>query len=87
VPFCESHMQSTATEEEETVELSSDCTTCKKFIDQYKVESVKVGNDSTRIVMEFETDGSLSTKSVLIAGLDILSKRFSDISTQAATFA
>src|SRR6266852_4933682 len=78
VPFCESHMQSTATEEEETVELSSDCTTCKKFIDQYKVESVKVGNDLTRIVMEFETDGSLSTKSVLIAGLDILSKRFSD---------
>jgi DNA-directed RNA polymerase subunit D len=87
VPFCESHMQSTATEEEETVELSSDCTTCKKFIDQYKVESVKVGNDPTRIVMEFETDGSLSTKSVLIAGLDILSKRFSDLSTQAATFA
>jgi DNA-directed RNA polymerase subunit D len=87
VPFCESHMQSTATEEEDTVELSSDCTTCKKFIDQYKVESVKIGNDSTRIVMEFETDGSLSTKSVLIAGLDILSKRFSDISTQAATFA
>jgi DNA-directed RNA polymerase subunit D len=87
VPFCESHMQSTATEEEETVELSDDCTTCKKFIDQYKASSVKVGNDPTRIVMEFETDGSLSTKSVLIAGLDILSKRFSELSTQAATFA
>jgi hypothetical protein len=37
--------------------------------------------------MEFETDGSLSTKSALIAGLDILSTRFSDLSTQAATFA
>jgi hypothetical protein len=48
---------------------------------------VKVGNDPTRIVMEFETDGSLSTKSVLVAGLDILAKRFSELSTQAASFA
>jgi len=82
VPFCESHMQSTATEEEETLELTSDCTTCKKFIDQYKVESVKAGNDPTRIVMEFETDGSLSTKAVLLAGLDILAKRFSELATE-----
>jgi len=87
VPFCESHMQSTATEEEETLELPSDCKTCKKFIDQYKVESVKAGNDPTRIVMEFETDGSLSTKAVLVAALDILSKRFSELATQASALA
>src|SRR5216110_271317 len=87
VPFCESHMQSTATEDEETLELSSDCKTCKKFIDLYKVESVKAGNDPTRIVMEFETDGSLSTKAVLVAALDILSKRFSELATQASGLA
>ncbi len=51
VPFCESHMQSTLTEGEESVELPPDCTTCKKFIDAYKVDSVKVGNDPTRIVL------------------------------------
>src|SRR5256886_13950475 len=87
VPFCESHMQSTATEEEETLELASDCKTCKKFIDQYKVESVKAGNDPTRIVMEFETDGSLSAKAVLVAALDILAKRFSELASQATALA
>src|SRR6266704_1269642 len=66
VPFCESHMQSTAADEEETLELPSDCVTCKKFMEQYKVESVKAANDPTRIVMEFETDGSLSAKAVLL---------------------
>src|SRR2546427_4048383 len=50
VPFFESHMQLTATEEEETAELSSDLKTCAKFAEQYKVDSVKVGNDPTRIV-------------------------------------
>src|SRR5437016_13481493 len=84
VPFCESHMQSTATEEEETMVLAQDCKTCQKFAEQYKVESVKAGNDPTRIVMEFETDGSLSTKAVLVAALDILSKRFFELATQAS---
>src|SRR2546425_978965 len=87
VPFCESHMQSTSTEEEETLVLSSDCETCKKFTEQYKVESVKAANDPTRIVMEFETDGSLSAKAVLLASLDILSKRFSELATQASALA
>jgi hypothetical protein len=34
--------------------------------------------------MEFETDGSLSAKAVLVAALDILSKRFSELATQAS---
>jgi hypothetical protein len=76
-------MQSTATEEEETMVLAEDCKTCQKFAEQYKVESVKAGNDSTRIVMEFETDGSLSAKAVLLAGLDILGKRFTELATEA----
>ncbi|TLZ67746.1 MAG: hypothetical protein E6K09_05500, partial [Methanobacteriota archaeon] len=87
VPYCESHMQSTSTEEEETLELSADCVTCAKFREQYKVESVKAANDPTRIVMEFETDGSMTTKSVLLASLDILGKRFSELATQATALA
>jgi hypothetical protein len=76
-------MLSTNTEEEEVLPLGDD-TTCKKFMDLHKVDSVKAGNDPTRIVMEFETDGSMSTKAVLLAGLDILSKRFAELATQAA---
>jgi len=83
VPFCESHMVSTNTEEEEVLPLGDDGT-CKKFMDLHKVDSVKAGNDPTRIVMEFETDGSMTTKAVLLAALDILSKRFSDLAAQAS---
>jgi len=83
VPFCESHMVSTSTDEEETLPLGDD-PTCRKFMDQYKVDSVKAGNDPTRIVMEFETDGSMTTKAVLLAALDILAKRFADLGTQIA---
>ncbi|HYY48393.1 MAG TPA: DNA-directed RNA polymerase subunit D [Thermoplasmata archaeon] len=83
VPFCESHMVSTNTDEEEVLPLGDDAT-CKKFMDLYKVESVKAGSDPTRIVMEFETDGSMTTKAVLLAGLDILSKRFAELAGQAA---
>ncbi|HKW43222.1 MAG TPA: DNA-directed RNA polymerase subunit D [Thermoplasmata archaeon] len=87
VPYCESHMQSTSTEEEEVLELSPDCKVCKKFKEQYKVDSVKAGNDPTRIVLEFETDGSLSSKAVLVAALDILGKRFSEFAGQTAAMA
>jgi len=87
VPYCESHMQSTSTEEEETLDLPADCVTCAKFREQYKVESVRAANDPTRIVMEFETDGSMTTKSALLASLDILGKRFSELATQATALA
>jgi DNA-directed RNA polymerase subunit D len=83
VPFCESHMVSTNTDEEETLPMGDD-PTCQKFMEQYKVDSVKAGNDPTRIVMEFETDGSMTTKAVLLAALDILAKRFADLGTQIA---
>jgi DNA-directed RNA polymerase subunit D len=81
VPFCESHMVSTNTEEEEALPLGDDAT-CQKFMDAYKVDSVKAGNDPARIVLEFETDGSMAPKAALLAALDILSRRFSDLGTQ-----
>ena len=86
VPYCTSHMESSSGEEQ-TVELPADCKVCRRFIEQYKVESVKVGSDPTRIVMSFETDGSLSSKDVLVAGLDILGKRFADLAAQASSLA
>ena len=48
---------------------------------------MKAANDPTRIVMEFETDGSLSAKAVLLASLDILAKRFSELAIQASALA
>lgn len=82
VPFCASHMTTTALEEA-TVELDADCKVCKKFIDAYHADTVKVGNDSSRILLQFETDGSLTAKEVLRTSLDILSRRFADLSAQA----
>src|SRR2546428_416601 len=61
--------------------------TSAKFREQFKVDSVKAANDPTRMVMEFETDGSMTTKSALLASLDILGKRFSELATQATALA
>lgn len=82
VPYCPSHMETSSTEER-AVELSTNCATCRAFREAYKADAVKVGNDPTRVLMEFETDGSLRAPEVLVAALDILSKRFSELATQA----
>ncbi len=81
VPFCTSHMVTTSLEDE-TVELSEDCTVCKKFKDIYKVDSVKVANDPTRFVLQFETDGSMSAREALVKALDLLAQRFADVAAQ-----
>ena len=84
VPFCSAHMLTTSLEEE-TVELPDDCAVCAKFREAYKVDSVKVSSDPTRFLLQFETDGSLPAKDVLLRGLEILAERFGDIATQAGT--
>ncbi len=48
---------------------------------------MKAANDPTRIVLEFETDASLTARSVLVASFDILSKRFSDVASRASALA
>ncbi len=82
VPFCRSHMVTTSLEEE-TVELPADCTLCKKFMDAYKVDSVKVSNDPTRIVLQFETDGSMSAKDAVVKALELLGQRFGELAGKA----
>ncbi|HEY7587815.1 MAG TPA: DNA-directed RNA polymerase subunit D [Thermoplasmata archaeon] len=82
VPFCLSHMVTTSLEEE-PVDLPDDCAVCRKFREQYKVDTVKVSNDPTRIVLRFETDGSLSARDALLKALEILASRFSDVASQA----
>lgn len=86
VPFCASHMTTTSTEEL-VVDLAPDCKACRKFIETYKVDSVKIGNDPSRILLSFETDGSLPAKDVILAAMDILSKRFSELAGQADALA
>jgi DNA-directed RNA polymerase subunit D len=83
VPFCTSHMITTATDEEETRELSSDCNVCAAFSEAYKTNTIKAANDPSRIVLRFETDGSISAKDVLLKALEILSGEFADLSKQA----
>lgn len=85
VPFCRAHMLTTSLEEE-TVELPDDCTVCATFRETYKVDSVKISSDPARFVLQFETDGSLSAKDVLLKALDILAERFGDIASQTASF-
>jgi DNA-directed RNA polymerase subunit D len=82
VPFCTSHMVTTALEDE-VVELPSDCKVCKRFMDTYKVDSVKVSNDPTRIILQFETDGTIGAKEALAKALELLAQRFSDVAAQA----
>ena len=82
IPFCTAHMLTTSLEEE-TVELPEDCPVCTKFRQAYKVDSVKVSSDPKRFVLQFETDGSLTAKDVLLKALDILTERFGDLAAQA----
>ncbi len=84
VPFCTAHMLTTSLEEE-TVELPEDCGVCAKFREAYNVDSVKVSSDPKRFVLQFETDGSLSAKDVLLKALDILTERFGDLAAQSDT--
>ena len=67
------------------VELSAECEACKAFADHYKTDTPKVGDDPSRILMQFETDGSLSAREVLLAALDLLSKRFAEVAGAAET--
>ncbi|MGQ0797653.1 MAG: DNA-directed RNA polymerase subunit D [Methanobacteriota archaeon] len=78
VPFCTSHMLTTSLEEV-PVEVDPDCAVCRRFTETYKTDTAKVGNDAGRILLQFETDGSMTAKSVLAAGLDLLAKRFSEL--------
>jgi len=82
VPFCSAHMLTTSLEEE-SVELVDDCTRCQQFRDAYKVDTVKVASDPTRFILQFETDGSLAAKDVVLRALEILNQRFGDLATQA----
>ena len=86
VPFCTAHMTTTSVDEVPN-EIEADCPTCKRFIETYKTETIKIGNDPGRILLQFETDGSLGAKDVLKAGLDILAKRFGELATQVDTLA
>ena len=81
-PVCVDHMLKPANEEI-TVELRPDCKVCKKFGDAYDVKQVKVHHDPSRIVLQFETDGSLSARDTLFAALDNLEKRFADVAGKA----
>ena len=85
VPLCTAHMLTTSLEEE-TVELPDDCAQCLKFREAYKADSVRVASDASRFVLQFETDGSMPAKDVLLKGLGLLAERFEQLATQTEAF-
>lgn len=80
VPLCIDHILVPTAAEEETIELRGDCKACKRFADEYDTKTVKVWWDSSKIVLLFETDGSLTARETFSTALDILEKRFREVS-------
>ena len=83
VPACTDHVLVPTSAEEETVELRADCKACKRFSEEYDAKTVKVWWDPSKVVLHFETDGSLSANETFVAALDILEKRFREVGTIA----
>jgi len=86
VPACVDHIL-VPTTEEEIVDLRADCKACKQFADAYDTKTVKVVLDPTKIVLHFETDGSLTAREALFAALETLEKNYRNLATLADRFA
>ena len=65
------------------VEGEEKCTLCMACVESFDPGSIKVEGDQSRIVFQFETDGSITAGEVLAVALDILEKRFSDLAAKA----
>ncbi len=56
-----------------------DCTLCKSCEEVCKVEAIKVEGDEKRIIMQYETDDSISAKEALQEALKILKKKYEEL--------
>ncbi len=82
VPPCVDHIL-IPVKEEETVELRSDCKACKRFAEEYSTKTVKVWWDPSKVVLHFETDGSLNAEDAMKTSLEILERRFREVAERA----
>ncbi len=56
-----------------------DCSLCRSCAEVCKRGAIKVRGDETRIIMQYETDGSLSAKEALKEALKILYKKYDEL--------
>ncbi len=56
-----------------------DCNLCKSCMEICKRNAIKVKGDETRIIMQYETDGSLSAKEALKEALKILYNKYDEL--------
>jgi len=56
-----------------------ECILCKSCEEVCKRDAIKVKGDENRIIMQYETDGSLSAKEVLVEALKILHKKYDEL--------
>jgi len=65
------------------VKREQDCTLCMECVEITDGECVDVKGDESRILLDFETDGSMSAKETLLESFKILEEKFGDLSEKA----
>jgi DNA-directed RNA polymerase subunit D len=60
------------------------CNQCNACTDVCDAGAIKITQDPTKILLRFETDGSLTAKEVLIRGLKMLEERFDALREQVS---
>lgn len=78
---CEDHSRALEERGEGALKDIAKCEKCKVAGEAAKGD-LTVGGDPTRFVFHLETDGSLSTKEVLLTASDILVNRFTELAKQ-----
>ena len=72
-------------EKKVVVEDVEKCTLCMTCVEKFDPSSIKVHGDPTKVIFHFETDGSMTANEALIAALDLLGKKYSDVAAKAET--
>ena len=56
-----------------------ECILCKSCSEACRREAINVKGDETRIIMQYETDGSMTAKEALKQALKILSRKYEEL--------
>jgi len=67
------------------VENIEKCTLCMSCVESFDPGSISVKGDPTRMIFNFETDGSIKANEVLLTALDSLEKKFSLLASSVET--
>ncbi len=62
-----------------TIKKIENCILCKSCMEACKKDAIEVWGDENRIIMQYETDGSLTAKDALKEALKILHKKYEEL--------